>query len=91
MNTRIKLKKGPSSGFVQELVALIRLVPIPAVYLLTCFVLNRDEGIRGAFQGLIPALVLVSNPAVQFSTKEYLQTLVARRWTKYDRDHLPVV
>jgi hypothetical protein len=54
------------------------------------FLLFRDEGVRGAMQGLMPALVLVSNPAIQFMSAEWIKTfLVKTVFKQYTRTTLP--
>ncbi|EFA83084.1 transmembrane protein [Heterostelium album PN500] len=39
----------------------------------------RDEGVGGLYNGLIPALILVSNPSVQFVSYEKLRSI----WKRY--------
>lgn len=39
----------------------------------------KDEGVKGFYKGLIPSLILVSNPAVQFMVYERLKPVLMRR------------
>jgi adenine nucleotide transporter 17 len=39
----------------------------------------NEEGIRGFYKGLIPSLILVSNPAVQFMVFERLKSILMKR------------
>ena len=58
--------------------------------LMELYLLFRDEGIRGAMQGVVPALVLVSNPAIQFMSAEWMKTFLASSiMTQYTRATLP--
>jgi adenine nucleotide transporter 17 len=68
VNTRVKLR-GKDAKSEGVLAELARL--------------HREEGVAGLFQGLVPSLVLVSNPSVQFMCAElikrrYLASLRAR-------------
>ena len=68
VNTRVKLR-GKDARSEGVLAELARL--------------HREEGVAGLFQGLVPSLVLVSNPSVQFMCAElikrrYLASLRAR-------------
>lgn len=42
----------------------------------------REEGVKGFYKGIIPSLILVSNPAVQFMVFERLKSIMLRRTTK---------
>jgi adenine nucleotide transporter 17 len=54
------------------------------------FYLFRDEGFSGAMQGVMPALVLVSNPSIQFMSAEWMKTLLLTNFTtQYTRASLP--
>jgi adenine nucleotide transporter 17 len=39
----------------------------------------RDEGVQGFFQGLLPALVLVINPIIQYTAFERFKAMLAAR------------
>jgi solute carrier family 25 (peroxisomal adenine nucleotide transporter), member 17 len=52
----------------------------PVGVLHTTLSLLKDEGVKGFFRGIIPALILVSNPAIQYTVFERLkEAFVAAR------------
>jgi hypothetical protein len=88
VNTRIKLK-GPEENKVPPTITQHHSPPHPPTHpppslptqglFVELATLAREEGYRGLFQGLIPSLVLVSNPAVQFMFAEWLKRLLTAR------------
>jgi hypothetical protein len=39
----------------------------------------KDDGVKGFYKGIIPSLILVSNPAVQFMVFERLKSFLMKR------------
>jgi len=62
INTRMKLQKKGEEKYSGNLDALRR------IWL--------DEGLGGLYQGLVPSLLLVANPAIQFAAYEQMQKLL---------------
>lgn len=46
------------------------------------YTVYKEEGIRGFYKGLIPSLILVSNPAVQFMVFERLKSITLKRTSR---------
>ncbi len=46
----------------------------------------RDEGIRGFFKGVVPALILVINPIIQYTVFEQLKAVIekTRKLSNFD-------
>jgi len=62
INTRMKLQSKDDQKYVSNLDALIQIY--------------QNEGLEGLFQGLVPSLILVSNPAIQFVGYEQMSKIV---------------
>ncbi|GAM26282.1 hypothetical protein SAMD00019534_094570 [Acytostelium subglobosum LB1] len=63
VNTRLQLKSNANNK--KGIVEMFRTI-------------IRDEGVKGLYNGLIPALILVSNPSVQYVSYEKLKSLWKR-------------
>ncbi|POS86204.1 Mitochondrial carrier [Erysiphe pulchra] len=75
INTRTTTRKQNNT---KELSADHKLIKIPST-LDTLFALLRNEGPIALFSGVVPALVLVINPILQYTIFEQLKNILARK------------